>query len=439
MSSLAIVWLLGAACSAPFGPDTRLDFEQEGLANTWSASGAIQASRRPVPEAAGEGGPAGHGVELRAGAGTTLYTKNGVVVPDWRSFEGVSFWVYRDTDEVEARPTVTIEMQLYESDGRARFWRRVLLDRAGWTQVVVDLRWCSWGGGRIPRWDAIARLALHFRDETHLWIDSIEIVDEEDGPGARVPLEELGETVFSGRAALRFHADDAIEILTDAAALDLAAVSSHLAAVRASVDHDLPFLDPPAERPRVLVFAQDEDYRAFPGRLAERLVRSAAPPAGDGFTLMGIAGTVYDPAQGNVRPTLTHEFVHALLSRCIAIDNSTEWLHEGFANHFQLRFHPQASVASIVRRGISDPSRRLPLARLCDGKPIPTRAYWQAATLVRMLIEDAAFSSHLAELLAGMRAAGSTALEPHLETLGVEGFDELTERWIEFCASRSFP
>ncbi|MDQ3621808.1 MAG: hypothetical protein M3463_04865 [Verrucomicrobiota bacterium] len=161
---------------------------------------------------------------------------------------------------------------------------------------------------------------------------------------------------------------------------------------------DLPFLEESSDLAPLLVFSSRDAYRAFPARLAAKLNAEATVPRAGGFTVFGIATSFWDPEQGSLRPVYTHEFVHALLSDRLRLDNRGEWLHEGLASRYQLRFHPQENFGAIVADGLAAASRRLPLERLCDGQPIPSNRYWQALTVAGMLLQQEKYAPRAGRL-----------------------------------------
>jgi hypothetical protein len=157
------------------------------------------------------------------------------------------------------------------------------------------------------------------------------------------------------------------------------------------------------------------------------------PPKADGFTFMGCATGSWKESYGTLRPTYTHEFVHALIARAALLQNRTEWFQEGLANHYQLLLHPQQGLGDVVMKGVETPGWHLPLQRLCDGDRIPVNRYWQAVTIVEMLLVSPRYRDRLADLLRAFQAAGSTDLEPHLEPiLGVD-WDGFTADWRVYC------
>jgi hypothetical protein len=127
----------------------------------------------------------------------------------------------------------------------------------------------------------------------------------------------------------------------------------------------------------------------------------------------------------------SHEFIHALLSATLQLENKGEWFQEGLASHYQLRFHPQANIRSVVSDSLKAADADT-LKKVCSGARIPLDRYWVAGTLCRMLLADPALAAKLPAVVAAMQKSGSTALEPLLPQLGLS-WEELDERWRTFC------
>ncbi len=347
------------------------------------------------------------------------------------------FWVYRSGDEAQAHPKSTLDVQFIEADGKARFTRKVELDHRGWKQVSLPLAWFRWGEGRSPRWDQVARLGFSFRDPARVWLDNVGTVAGDAAHGAELTTDQLREVAFPGRPASEVRVVERAKVclLTDAPELNVDELVSHLAKVSAAVYRDLPQLVPPAEAPRLIVFRTRETYAAFPPRLAERLGGViAAPPRSDGFTMLGIATSSWDAARGSLQTVYTHEFVHATLGRSLLLDNRGEWLHEGLASTYQLRFHPQADFANIVSQGLADridgrrwkrsAAARRQLRSMRTGKGQP---WWG------LLAPGDRYRDGFPKLLEEFKKSGSTDLGPHLNTLFKVSWDDLTADWIAYC------
>jgi len=432
---LCVVALLSAGAVAA---EERLlfDFEKEALSNQWSAIRNIRVIRDDGPEAPdAEGAPGGKAVQVDTKGSGGLYCKPGPIPTDWRKFSEVSVWVYRSAEEVKARPKSTIEFQMYEADGRARFWRKVEVDHTDWKRVSAPLKWFR-RSGRIPQWDRVDRFGVWFRSAAAVSLDNFALTVAPEGEtGTRASGREICELAFPDEDAknIRIGKSRHVRVFTNHAQLDMEKLTDHLDKVTATVFEKLPFLTAPEQPVRLVVFSTVEQYRAFPPRLAQKLASAAAPPSASGFTLCGIATSSWNPTYGTLRPVYTHETPHALLAATARLANSGEWLQEGMANYIQMIFHPQNDLEKIVLSGIADPKKHLPLKDLCSGRPIPMNRGWQALTVVRMLAEDESYREHLPALIAGMQGSGSTQLEPHLKApLGTD-WETLTEDWKAYC------
>jgi hypothetical protein len=99
-----------------------------------------------------------------------------------------------------------------------------------------------------------------------------------------------------------------------------------------------------------------------------------------------------------------------------------------------------ATVGDIWRfdnsDGVSRPGRHKPLAELCDGGPIQVGRYWQAKTVVDLLIEHERNAPRFELLLQGFRDAGSTDVRPFLGVVLGVSWEELERDWREDVARR---
>ena len=351
---------------------------------------------------------------------------------DWRRFAAVRFWVYRD--EKYADSTTVIEFRAVEKDGQARFWRKLDLTHTGWKQIELPLAWFRWGDDRVPRWDRIERVVIFTRSVGEFWIDAVRLVEGADDRAAELSLEQLREAAFPGIPAhkLTLIRRPAVELLSDAPALDGKALADHLEKVAAAVAKDFAFLETPLPPGMLLVFGTPEDYRGFVPRLGKRWNAEAPAPTSGGFTTQAIALSSWSETHGTLRPVFAHEYVHSLLSRALLLPNKGEWLHEGLANMYQLRFHPQENLPAIIRDGVADPQKHLPLAKLCNGQAIPLNRYWQAVTVAELLLREPKYQTHLGKLIAAFQKDGSTRLEPHLTILETD-WQSLEQDWRAYC------
>jgi hypothetical protein len=294
-----------------------------------------------------------------------------------------------------------------------------------------------WGGGRVPQWDAVSRLGFYLRSKGEVWIDDVAVRLAGKGAADWSP-RELATLAFGAEGAGKIKpvANDDLLLLSNAPDLDADKLAAHLAKAAQAVCADFPHSRARRSPASLLVFADRREYQDFTLRLAKELASQATAPKSDGYTLQGIATSYYDPQAGTLRPTYTHEYVHALLGRTLRLQNSGEWLQEGLAVRYQLRFHPQENVAQIIRQGLGDASFRLPLATLCNGKPIPMNRYWQAMTVVDMLLGHQRYVKRLPALLEAIAQAGSTDLGPHLQPVLETDWPGLEADWRGWCEKK---
>ncbi len=445
-SCLRRFWLAPAAlvALAPWAsaqpakkPAVLFDFEARDAASAWEARGGLQFSVADVPAPPRGDGllPGGRGAELRAAPKAAFVTRPGQVPRDWLGYDELTFWAHRSAAEAKRAEASALEVQLLEKDGVTRHWRRVDLKHEGWEKVSLPLRWFRHGDNRVPRWDRVERLQFLFRDEARVVLDAVAVQEGEAPRSAELSAKDLRAVAFPGEkpSAVKAVENDHVRLLSNATELDADKLAAHLGKVAEAVFKELPFLDKPAAPPDLIVFAARGQYQDFPPALAKKLNSNAAVPQAGGFTFHGVATSSWDPVQGTRRPVYTHEYVHALLSRTALLPNHGEWVQEGFANYFQLKFHPQANLADIVARGVKDPKQHLPLKVLANGKVIPTNRYWQAVTLVETLLAEEKYRKQLPGLFAAFQEAGSTDLGPHLGDVLKTDWDELERAWRRHC------
>lgn len=377
--------------------------------------------------------PRGRGCRLKAqSSGGTAFSAP-YWPSDWCDYAMLYLWIYRES---QAERPDQIELRCVEADGLAHFWRKIELNHRGWKLLVVPLQSLRWGDRRVPRWDAVKHLVFYCRTATDdLWIDSIQLALGTERDSAELSGPWLARLAFPNKRAdeITIVARQRVELLTDSARIESDRLANHLQQTAETVLRDLPIAtDDQRIRGTLIVFDREADYRQFIPRLAAYWNSQGDEPKSGGFTIQAIATSSFSEQHGTLRPVFTHEFVHSLMARALRITNRGEWLHEGLANYYQLRFHPQEGVGRIVLDGIGQADMHLPLKQLCNGRPIPMNRYWQAMTLVEMFLTDETCRLQFAKLLEAFSRNGSTDLEPHLGLLGGD-WPALTERWKRFC------
>lgn len=438
---LCVLFLLSRSAVVSRGDD-RVLFSFDGdtkLSVEWSAVGKITANRQEVPETAESGllAPAENGVTVETAGKAGLFAKSGTVPTDWEDSDSVSFWLYRSPDEASTTPQSIIEVQVYEPGGRARFWRKVEVSHTGWKEFTLPLKWFRWGTGKRPRWDQMDRFGFWFRDPANVSIDTIWITESGQEKTAYFSHEELQEAAFPEvDQGVQVTETDSVVLLSRADPLGSVTLATHLDRVAAAIRRDLPFLSPPVRKPVLVVFATRQAYENFAPTFAQRFRSTASRPMSTGFTFHGIA-TSYSSDNGDaVRPSYTHEFIHSILAQSARLSNGGEWLQEGLASLYQIRFHPQTDFREIIQEGIENENYRAPLKTLCNGERIPANRYWQALTLLDMLMRAEPWRDRFPDLFQTLQNAKTTNLEPHLDSVLQTSWDDMTADWMEFCRAQ---
>jgi hypothetical protein len=398
----------------------------------WRALGEIHVRRIAADRESGVSGVEGKMVEVVAkGRGTFLSTK--AKLPPLERIDRVVFRA-RAPGAAAERPAV-FEFLFTTKQERAWFWRKVTLVGAGWQEVSLPLRFFRWSAGTVPRWDEVIQYGFHLRGAGTIVIDRVEAIEgEKGGDTAYLSPGRLARLAF-GEAPVRTLARGQFVILTDAAHLDLEVVHRALAEMAARVRNDFPHGSSRWGPVPLLVFAEEADYRSFWPRFAGMMGSRANAPRADGFTSQGIASSSVSRSGRPVRPVFVHEACHALCTQILGLPNRGEWLQEALATRYQLMFSGQ-SIRQIVQEGIEKRSYRLPLERLVDGSRIPTNRYWQAATFLEWLLDDAKRRKKLDEALADMRARASTDLRPLAATRFGMSIEEMESAWLAWSAER---
>lgn len=382
--------------------------------------------------------PEGRAVRVRGEADGGFAVNATSLATDWRQVESIGLWLHRSADEAKAHPTVELALRLSEEDQRASFWRRIEVSHVGWQKLVLPLEWFVWSEGRMPRWEKVKLVGIQLRDPGTVTLDTV-WTEPSAQPRDEFPAtESLVKLAFPklDSANIRTLETRDVQLVTNAKSLELERLATHLGTVAQRLRRELPFLAEPSRGALLFVFQERAEYRRFAPRVARQLNSHLDPPEASGYTLQGISSSWWDEKQGSLRPVYTHEFVHGYLSRTLPLSIASDWVQEGLAAHIQLEFHPQENLSQLVREGLKSTST--PLAALCNGRPIDTSRYWQAAMLWRMFLTEPRYQSKLKELLDRLAAANSTDLGPHLEPLWGTDFDKLTADWRAFC-ERTFP
>jgi hypothetical protein len=421
--------LIGICHAAPAWSD----FDQKPAAEQWQSRGKATLLDEPVAANAPAGGPKGKALRVKADGRALIASRaDNHPITGVNDAEEVSFWIQRAAEETAP---LVLDVLFLEKDLRAAMWRKLEVTEPGWQKVTLPLAWFRWETGRVPRWSEMKHFAFRTRGPADFAVDDITFTDKDPAVGAEYSVEQLSELAFGkNNQNARKRTTDKLWILTDHPELDLEQLGKHLESVLEKVQPELKVQETPERPARIIVFSDEESYRGFVPRFGERLGATAPRPQSDGYHLQGIALSYWKPELGTLRPVFTHEFVHSILSNYALTDSAhSDWWQEGVASTYQLRSHPQEDFAPMVRKSLANPSARMTLEELCTGGDIPLTRYWQAATLVEMLIGHPEYSDKLGKLTDAFRKTGSTDMRPLIQPVYGKSWEELTTDWMSWC------
>lgn len=332
---------------------------------------------------------------------------------------------------------VTLNVIFQEADApRAVYRRRVVPKKQGWETVEIPLAAIAPDAGRLARWANVTQFAINVVGPGTVWLDNIRF---ETGTPL-MPVSELAGLLFPGEpaSATRVIERPQYWLILPASLPDPAPLQAEMERLLTVMGRELP-LGTHQEPPTLVIFPDRASYQAFTPRYAQHFGRQASAPQSDGFTLLGIAMGVWDPNQGFRRPTFLHEFVHSVAERRLSLPNSGEWLQEGLASLYQLRFRPQAGLENAVRNWSASPANGTPLVTLLNGQPIGLPNYLQAAVVVDFLMRDPREATRFRSLLDRFAKAGSTDFRPVWRDVYDNDIEAFDTAWRAFCRNWSAP
>ncbi|KPK80739.1 MAG: hypothetical protein AMJ81_11440 [Phycisphaerae bacterium SM23_33] len=135
------------------------------------------------------------------------------------------------------------------------------------------------------------------------------------------------------------------------------------------------------------VYARAPDYDQFWQRVAAHYNGRFGAITTEGFSYRVFCATSYDTPEkfARRRALLCHEFAHVWLFQNRGLRNDGNWLTEGIATAVQLHFFPESGDRADFARWM-ETGQMLPLKRLMDLARIDLKHYWQAGTLVELLL-----------------------------------------------------
>lgn len=429
-ATIAVLLLVGGA-SAQVAPVTLEDFDgDEKLGTNWTALGDIQVSRVDVPEDVRHDGVRGKMVTAQASGNAKFAVKASFPRPTYRTAERLQLRLRAD-DVSQDKPLV-IEFQVFSSQRRAWFWRKITLVESRWKTVELPLRYFRQSPGAVLEWREAHRFAIHFRNAGTLSLDNIQLVPGSGKNPAWMSPQELGKFAFKDKA--RHFSSVHFAVVTNEPRLDGEAVLAAFEELDRMIKRDLPEMPEPQRRVVCLIFADKARFQTFWRDLGQRFNSVVPVIRSDGYAIFGLAGSSYDDSFGAVRPVYVQEACHALLGQTLGVSNQSEWLHEGLANYYQL--HWSGQDIHKLTRGMVEQKRHVPLSKLLNGERINTRDYAQAALFVKWLMTDKQRRSQFWSAIQEMKIRSSTTLAPLTETHFEQSLDELESAWLKWSTNQ---
>ncbi|HBC87922.1 MAG TPA: hypothetical protein DCZ94_13290 [Lentisphaeria bacterium] len=413
------------------------DFGKDGISEIFNEpQGGLTFSVEDIPlelPETVEGRPSGKVLRIKSPAKGFMYTKKDKLPEDIPECESASMWVYRPS----GGEPVVFEVQFIEDKGRAKFWRKVEVVKAGWSKVVVPLRYMRQSDERSPSWKNVKHLGFFFRGDAEICIDNISLLSK-TGKTAVVTPEELAEISFPGtpKDQIKIVKNQDFIIVSNSKELEIDKLEKRMIEFFGLARKGLAGvkMSTPDSPPILAVFATQDEYRNFTPRLAGLLLGQAAPPTSGGYTLHSIATSFWDPERGTFRPVYFHEMLHSWLDKMYGFPcGNGDWIQEGIANYYQLSVFPQDDLDQIILNGIAAQNIHMPLKELCSGKRVPMDRYWQALSVIAMLLDKEGYKENFAKLLDVLIEKKSTDLNPVIkDVLGVD-MEKFTSDWKDFC------
>ena len=431
VSQALVVALIFAARGSAAELITLDDFDGAAkLSAGWTAAGKISVSRLAVPPNVRHEGVQDKFILAKAGKSARLLVKPGFPRPAYEKASAIR--LRAKADGVSAEKPLVFEFQVFSSKRPAWLWRKVTIDREGWQTLELPLRYFRHSPGAALDWEEAHRMVFSFRNAGSLSIDNIQLVSGKGKHPAYLSAEELGRIAFGDKAI--YYRGPPFVVVTDEKRLNGEAVLAALDELRQAIKRDFPRLGSTRRPVVLLIFAKREDFRLFWRTLGKRF-RSIAPVVNsDGYAIFGVAGSSYSDTLGPVRPVYVHEACHALLAQLLGIPNQSEWLHEGVANFYQLRWSKQR--VHLLTRSMIKEGRHVPLEKLLRGNRIAQRDYAQSVLFVKWLIEDAERRRQFESAMREMKQRSSTKLEPLLQKYFRMTLAQMEAAWLKWARGK---
>lgn len=411
------------------------------LSRRWTAVGDIGVERKRVEDDVPLAGVAGHVVRCTVARGATLAVKDGFPRPDYEKFDKIRFRI-RAEDASRENPSA-FEFRAFSAARRASLWRKFSVQSNEWQVIDLPMEFFRYSSGANLGWDEVSRFGVRFRNAGTVSFDGFELVADDDG-SPRLTVEQLARFAFgddsedggdgdgdNGDAMIE--RDKRFAVITNDPRVNAKQAIAEFNKLFDLVYADFPELPKPTALVPTLIFANEREYREFWPKFGAAFEAKVPPVTSSGYSLLGVAGSSYSDEYGPVRPVLVHETCHALLGRPLGVSNSSEWLHEGLANYYQLNWTRQ-NVFELVRRRVES-GNLIPLRKLTNGERVPIRNYAQVTLFVKWMLADDDRKSRFTAAMKDMRKRCSTALPPICERHFGKTIEDLEREWVKWLKS----
>jgi hypothetical protein len=335
--------------------------------------------------------------------------------------------------DASAAAPLVFEFQVYSTERKAWRWSKVTLDVPDWRTVELPTKYFRHSPAAYLPFEETRRFAFRFRTTGRFNLDTIELLDRGFGTRpAELSLEEIGELAFGSEATI--HRGKSFAVITDELRLKPTETMAALDKMLSMILTDFPELKAPKQLSPLLVFSDEARYRAFWAKLAEKFNSDGPTPESDGYSMLGIAGSFYDHRLGSIRPVYLHEACHAVMARLFGISSEGDWLHEGLANYYQLRWTNQ-DLGSIAKTLVAN-RRLISLQGLLNGRTIAMEHYAQAALFIEWIMVNSTRKARLLPAIRYMAKEGSTTFEPAARTHFGASVQRIESSWIRWIQSR---
>ena len=427
-ATLALLILIDRAHGA--GPQIIDDFDgATKLSERWSAFGRITVERVPVPGDVKLDGVAGMMIRCEAEPRSALVASKTMTRPAFEQFDTIRFRI--QVANATERSPVDFECRVHCADRNASLWRRWSVSNSQWQTINLPMQFFRFSQGANVQWEEAARFGIFFRQNSIVSIDDIQLIAKEEKNPFFEP-KELGRLAMGEAARVSEGAHFAI--ITDEPRLESIKLMRELDQLQKLIARDFPKLAKPVRLVPVLVFRRERDYRAFWQRFSAVHASSSPPIRSDGYSALGVAASFYSEQYGSVRPVLLHEACHAYLAPILGLSNSSEWLHEGLANYYQLQWTKQdvhALTATMIQA-----HRHRPLRELLGGQRLKTDDYAQATLVMEWLLEEATRKQQLKAAVVEMRRSSSTDLNLLAERYFGQSIADLEKAWLRWAQNQ---